>query len=140
MSIQQIQEEIEIELSKFGHDAEQITFYLIALGQKNPGLKPTDKTERNLVKGCQTKIWVNVFTQHQLVYLSIDSNTVITKGLGSLLIRLFSGQPVDKILSTDLNAFSQKSFRKFMGGQRSDGFNAMVRHLKMIVKQFSAGI
>jgi cysteine desulfuration protein SufE len=95
----------------------------------------SDKTDQNLVKGCQTKVWFKAFIQNSKVYLTIDSNTIITKGLGSLLVRLFNGQKPEDILQADLHSFQRIDFNSFMGSQRSNGLNHMIHHLRIIVNQ-----
>ena len=135
MSIDQAQSSINEEIAKLNGDAERIVFYLLTLGQRNPGMESSYRTEENLVKGCHTKIWFRTATRNNRVYLSVDSNTMITKGLGSLLVRLLDGQRPDDILNADLQLFFQKQFARYMGSDRSDGFNRMIRHLKVAVGQ-----
>jgi cysteine desulfuration protein SufE len=135
MTVSQIEKEIEGEISKFNGDIEGITFYLITLGQRNLGMVPSDKTDQNLVRGCQTKVWFKAFIQDSRVYLTVDSNTIISRGLGSLLARLFNGQKPEDILKADLQCFQRDDFNSFMGSQRSNGLNHMIHHVRIIVTQ-----
>jgi cysteine desulfuration protein SufE len=133
MSIEQIKKEIEEEISKFDGDIERITFYLITLGQRNVGMGDRDKNDQNVVKGCQAKIWLKAFIQNDKVLLSIDSNTIIIKGMGSILVRLFNGQKPEDILYADMQSSQLDDFNRFVGDHRSNGLKYMINYLKQIV-------
>jgi cysteine desulfuration protein SufE len=94
------------------------------------------KTEDNIVKGCQSKVWLSARLENDKVYFEADSNTAITKGLVSLLLRIFSGQSPDNILSADLNFMSKIGMERFIGTQRSNGFAAMIKQIKMYALAF----
>ncbi len=104
--------------------------YLMDLGEKVPPLPEEHKVDHNLVKGCQSKVWLTVEQKKDGVYFSADSNTAITKGLVSLLIRIFNGHTPGEILLADL-FFTQKiGMDRFIGTQRSNGFAAMIQRMK----------
>ena len=131
MSIQEIQDEIIQEFSLLDGDMEMTVFYLMELGQKLPPMKESDKTEENIVKGCQSKVWLTTQMMGDKVHFSADSNTAITKGLVSLLVRVFSNQTPEAILQADLYFPSKIGMERFIGTQRSNGFAAMVKQIKM---------
>src|SRR4051812_38909451 len=98
MTISQAQYEIIQEFSLLDGDMEMTVFYIMELGQKLPDMPAVDKTEDNVVKGCQSKVWLTARLEHDHLYFTADSNTAITKGLVSLLIRIFNDQSPDDIL------------------------------------------
>lgn len=135
-SISEIQDEIISEFSLLDSDMEMTVFYIMELGQKLPDMNPADKTEVNEVKGCQSKVWLTAKLENDKVYFSADSNTAITKGLVSLLVRIFNGQPPEAILNADLYFMHKIGMERFIGTQRSNGFAAMIRQMKLYALAF----
>jgi cysteine desulfuration protein SufE len=135
-TIADIQEEIISEFSLLDGDQEMTVLYIMELGQKLPDMDDDKKTEDNIVKGCQSKVWLSARLENDKVYFEADSNTAITKGLVSLLLRIFSGQSPDNILSADLNFMSKIGMERFIGTQRSNGFAAMIKQIKMYALAF----
>lgn len=135
-SIAAVQEEIINEFSLLDGDQEMTVLYIMELGQKLPDMKADDKTEGNIVKGCQSKVWLSGKMNNDRVYFSADSNTAITKGLVSLLLRIFSGQKPTDILNAELNFMSKIGMERFIGTQRSNGFAAMIKQIKLYALAF----
>jgi cysteine desulfuration protein SufE len=131
MTISQIQDEIISEFSLLDGDMEMTVFYIMELGQKLPDMPESDKTEENIVKGCQSKVWLTAKLDNDLIYFAADSNTAITKGLVSLLIRIFNGQSPEAILNSDLYFMNRIGMERFIGTQRSNGFAAMIKQMKL---------
>jgi cysteine desulfuration protein SufE len=131
MTINEIQDEIINEFSLLDGDMEMTVFYIMELGQKLPTMPEEDKTEENIVKGCQSKVWLTSLLQDGKVYFFADSNTAITKGLVSLLTRIFNGQAPESILSSDLYFMHKIGMERFIGTQRSNGFAAMIKQMKL---------
>lgn len=136
MTISQIQDEIISEFSLLDGDMEMTVFYIMELGQKLPDMAETSKTEDNIVKGCQSKVWLTANVENDKIYFTADSNTAITKGLVSLLIRIFSGQSANDILSADLYFMNKIGMERFIGTQRSNGFAAMIKQMKLYALAF----
>ena len=136
MSIDQVQDEIVNEFSLLDGDMEMTVFYIMELGQKLPVMNESDKTEDNIVKGCQSKVWLTADIQNDKIHFSADSNTAITKGLVSLLVRIFSNQTPEDILETDLYFMHKIGMERFIGTQRSNGFAAMIRQMKLYALAF----
>ncbi len=130
-SISDIQNEIIEEFSFLGDDRESTIFYIMELGQKLPELDDTYKVEENIIKGCQSKVWLRANLEGDRVIYEADSNTEITKGLISLLIRVLSGQNVDNILNTDLYFIEKIGMGQIIGSQRSNGLIAMIKQMKL---------
>jgi cysteine desulfuration protein SufE len=131
MTTTEIQEEIINEFSLLDGEMEMTVFYIMELGQKLPAFSEEDKTEDNIVKGCQSKVWLTAKMENDLLYFSGDSNTAITKGLVSLLIRIFNGQTPQTILHTDLFFIQRIGMERFIGTQRSNGFASMIKQMKL---------
>lgn len=135
-SISEIQDEIISEFSLLDGDMEMTVFYIIELGQKLPEMMEADKTEDNIVKGCQSKVWLTARHEDGKIFFTADSNTAITKGLVSLLVRIFNGQSPDTILSSTLYFMQKIGMERFIGTQRSNGFAAMIKQMKLYALAF----
>jgi len=136
MTVNQIQDEIINEFSLLDGDMEMTVLYIMELGQKLPIMNEGDKTEDNIVKGCQSKVWLTAKQNDGKVFFSGDSNTAITKGLVSLLIRIFNGQSPETILNADLYFMKKIGMERFIGTQRSNGFASMIKQIKLYAFAF----
>ncbi|UII27071.1 SufE family protein [Fulvivirga maritima] len=130
-SIKDIQDQIIQEFSILDGDMEMTNFYIMELGQKLTPMKEEDKTDDNIVKGCQSKVWLTAWLDDNKVFFGADSNTAITKGLVSLLTRIFSGQTPDDIINAELYFPQEIGMDRFIGTQRSNGFGAMIKQMKL---------
>jgi cysteine desulfuration protein SufE len=135
-SINSIQDEIINEFSLLDGDMEMTVFYIMELGQKLPLMKEELKTEDNIVKGCQSKVWMTAHMEDDKIFFEADSNTAITKGLVSLLVRIFNGQSPENILNTDLYFMHKIGMERFIGTQRSNGFASMIKQMKLYALAF----
>ena len=129
--IDDIQNEIIEEFSLLEGDPEMTNFYIMELGEKLPPLDDSLKTEHYVVKGCQSKVWLVPERKDDRLSFKADSNSAITKGLVSLLVRIFSGQRPDDILEADLYFIDKIGMNRFIGTQRSNGFAAMIKQMKL---------
>jgi cysteine desulfuration protein SufE len=136
MTINQIQDEIIQEFSLLDGDMEMTVFYIMELGQKLPEMPEEAKTDENIVKGCQSKVWLMSAMEGDKIHFIADSNTAITKGLVSLLIRIYDGQTPENILHSDLYFMSRIGMERFIGTQRSNGFAAMIKQMKLYALAF----
>ena len=136
MTINQIQDEIIQDFSLLDGDMEMTVFYIMELGQKLPDMPESEKTDDNIVKGCQSKVWLTANLEDDQVLFRADSNTAITKGLVSLLTRIFNGQTPEAILGADLYFMSKIGMDRFIGTQRSNGFAAMIKQMKLYALAF----
>ena len=131
MSITKIQNDIIEEFSVFEDWMEKYE-YMIELGKSLPVIDQIHKTEQNIIKGCQSKVWLSYKVKDGKLFFSGDSNTSITKGLLSLLIKVFSGQSPKDILESKLYFINQTGLCRFIGTQRSNGLEAMENKFKII--------
>jgi cysteine desulfuration protein SufE len=136
MTVNETQNEIINEFSLLDGDMEMTVFYIMELGQKLPTMPEAEKIEENIVKGCQSKVWLTAKLQNEKVFFAGDSNTAITKGLVSLLVRIFNGQTPETILNADLYFMQKIGMDRFIGTQRSNGFAAMIKQMKIYALAF----
>jgi cysteine desulfuration protein SufE len=136
VTINQIQDQIISDFSLLDGDMEMTVFYIMELGQKLPDMPESEKTEENIVKGCQSKVWLTASLHNNRIQFRADSNTAITKGLVSLLTRIFNGQAPDDILKADLYFMNRIGMDRFIGTQRSNGFAAMIKQMKLYALAF----
>ena len=135
-TIDQVQEEIIEEFALLDSDKEMTVLYIMELGQRMDEMPEQDRTEENVVKGCQSKVWLTARLDNDRVYFSADSNTAITKGLVSLLTRIFNGQTPNDILKAELHFMHKIGMDRFIGTQRSNGFAAMIKQMKLYALAF----
>ena len=136
MTINQIQDEIINDFSLLDGDMEMTVFYIMELGQKLPEMPESEKTDQNIVNGCQSKVWLTAALDGNRIFFQADSNTAITKGLVSLLARIFNGQAPDDILRAELYFMNRIGMDRFIGTQRSNGFAAMIKQMKLYALAF----
>ncbi|MFY0685510.1 MAG: SufE family protein [Cyclobacteriaceae bacterium] len=131
MTIQDKQEEIIEEFSLLDGDMEMSINYLMELGEQLPSFPEEKRNDDYIVKGCQSKVWLNAELSDNLVRFDADSNTAITKGLVRLLVRVFENEKPDNILASDIHFPSKIGMGRFIGTQRSNGFSAMIKQIKL---------
>lgn len=131
ITINQIQDEIIDEFSILGDDPESMIYYIMETGQKLDPLDDKDKIEENLITGCQSKVWLVANTDVDRLIFNADSNTDITKGLISLLIRVLSGQTIDEVLNAELYFIDRIGMNRIIGSQRSNGLTSMIKQIKL---------
>jgi len=137
-SIEEIQKEIVEEFAFLSEDRESTIFYIMELGQKLPKLEDKYKIDENIIKGCQSKVWLTAQLIDDRVTFNADSNTDITKGLISLLIRIFSNQKADDIIDSDLFFIEKIGMGNIIGSQRSNGLLAMIKQMKLYALAYKA--
>lgn len=132
------QNDIVDEFAMLDGDMEMTINYIMELGEQLPGFPDSLRTEENIVKGCQSKVWMTARvdeTGH--IHFSADSNTAITKGLVSLLIRVLSEEKSETILNEEIFFPEKIGMSRFIGTQRSNGFAAMIKQMKIYALAFS---
>ena len=131
MSIKVRQEEIIEEFGLLDGDLEMSINYLIELGDQLAPFPVNNKIDDFIVKGCQSKVWLFAQEEDQRVIFHADSNTVVTKGLVSLLVRVLSGHRAEDILNEDIYFPDKIGMGRFIGSQRTNGFSAMIKQMKL---------
>lgn len=129
MTIKEKQDEI-VEEFAFLDDWEQKYEYIIDLGKQLPPLPDEVKTHENLIKGCQSKVWIDVkFEDGKLNFLA-DSDGILPKGIVSLLVSIYSGHSTAEILDSDFDFISQIGLQEFLSPSRANGLMAMTKQIK----------
>lgn len=129
-SIQDIQDEIVSEFEILGDDKESTIYYIMELGGSLDKFPEEEKIEDNIIKGCQSKVWLTATENEGKIHFLADSNTDITKGLISLLIRVLDKRKPEEILKTDLDFLQKIGMGNIIGTQRSNGLGAMIQQMK----------
>ena len=130
MEIKEIQEEIIDEFSMFD-DWMQRYEYMIELGKSLPLIKEEFKTDDNIIKGCQSKVWLHAEMQDDKLHFEADSDAFIARGIIGLLIRILSDQDPETIAKADLFAIDQIGLKEHLSPNRANGLSNMIKKLKM---------
>jgi cysteine desulfuration protein SufE len=104
--------------------------YIIELGKKLPVLEEKYKVEENMIKGCQSAVWLIADHRDGKVFFKADSDAVIVKGLVSMLVRVLSGHTPDEIIHAKLDFIEQIGMMTHLAQTRSNGLLAMIRQMK----------
>ena len=137
MNIQAIQEEIIDEFSMFD-DWDERFQYVIDLGKSLPLIDQKFKTEDNIIKGCQSKVWLHADEQDGKLVFTADSDAIITKGIIAVLIRTFSNQKPKDILEADTTFIDQIGLKEQLSPTRANGLVSMIKQIKLYALGFEA--
>ena len=111
--------------------------YLIELGKELEPMPDADKTDQNIIKGCQSQVWLTANFADGLVTFRADSDAIITKGIIGLLVKVLSGLPPKEIIDADLHFIDAIGLRENLSPTRSNGLVSMVKQIKMYALAFS---
>lgn len=136
MEIKDIQEEIVDEFSMFDDWMERYE-YIIELGKNLPLIKEESKTEENLIKGCQSKVWLQGEKKDDKIVFTADSDAILTKGIIALLIRTFSNQKASDILEADMSFIDKIGLKEHLSPTRANGLVSMIKNIKMYALAFN---
>ena len=129
MTLEEKQQEIIDEFTIFDDWMDKYN-YLIELSRDLPDMNPKNKTEDNLIEGCQSKVWLNAEMDGQNLVFEADSDAIITKGIIALLIRVLSGRSPEEIKNADLHFIDDIGLKENLSPTRSNGLLAMVNKIK----------
>ena len=135
--IKDIEDEIVDEFSIYDDWMDKYS-YIIELGNEMEPLPEGDKTEENLIKGCQSQVWFVTSMEDGKLFFKADGDAIITKGLAGLLIRVFSGQTPEDILAADLTFIDEIGLSQHLSPTRSNGLLSMVKQIKLYALAYSA--
>ena len=111
--------------------------YLIELGKSVPKISDKNKNEDNIIKGCQSKVWLHAEKENNLIKFYADSDAIITKGIISLLIRTFSNQNPSDIINANTDFIDKIGLRQHLSANRANGLNNMIKKIKYYAIAFS---
>ncbi len=123
------QDEIIKEFSQLS-DWLETYHYLITLGKKIKPLDEQYKTEENMLNGCQSSVWIAMSQENEILTFAIDSDSLIIKGILSLLLRVLNNKPADEIASADLYFIEKIGLPTHLSPARVDGLMAIINHIK----------
>ena len=137
MTINEIQDEI-IEDFELFDDWEGKYEYIIDLGKKLPELADEHKKDENIIKGCQSVVWLHAYEEDGKVFYEADSQAIIVKGLVSMLTKVLSGQPAEEIMKADLYFIDKVGLASHLAQTRSNGLVAMLKQMKNYALAFTS--
>jgi len=130
MTIKEIQEEIIDEFSMFD-DWMQRYEYIIELGKSVPLIDSKYKLDENLIKGCQSKVWLFSELENDTVNFTADSDAILTKGIVALLLRVYSDQKPSAILESNTDFIDKIGLKEHLSPTRANGLVSMIKQIKM---------
>lgn len=137
MTIKEIQNEIIDEFSMFD-DWMQRYEYIIELGKSLPLIKEEYKTDENLIKGCQSKVWLQGEQKDEKIVFTADSDAILTKGIIAILIRAFSNQKASDIINADTEFIDEIGLKEHLSATRANGLVSMIKNIKMYALAFDS--
>ncbi len=129
-SILIIQKEIIDEFSQFEDWMDKYE-YMIELGKSLPVIDKKHKTNKNIISGCQSKVWIHAELKENKILYTADSDAIITKGIIALLLRVFSQQHPKDIISANTSFIDEIGLKEHLSPTRANGLLSMIKQLKM---------
>ena len=134
MELYEVENAIVEEFSMFDEWLDKYE-YLIDMGKSLEGFPEEKKTEDRLIKGCQSRVWLDYEVREGKVYFSADSDAIITKGIISLLIRIYSGRTPKEILSSDFSVVEKIGLRENLSPTRANGLVSMIEKIRSVAAE-----
>ena len=136
MTLAEKQQELLDELALFQDWTERYE-YVIGLGKKLPPMDETSKTPEHLIKGCQSQVWLDASFEDGVVRYQADSDSVITKGMIALFVRVLDGETPDSVLTADMGFIDQTGLKEHLAPTRANALNLMATQMKQRALAFS---
>jgi len=133
--IKDIEQEIIDEFSVYEDWLEKYE-YIIELGKDLSLVDEQKKVDENLIKGCQSRVWLSANLENEKVIFKADSDAIITKGIIALLLRVLSGQKPEDIINADLKYIDNIGLKEHLSPTRSNGLVSMIKQIKMYALAF----
>ncbi|MEP0710477.1 MAG: SufE family protein [Algoriphagus sp.] len=130
-SIQEVQDEIVSDFEILGDDKESPIYYIMEIGGSLEEFPDSERIEENTIKGCQSKVWLIAKEKDGKIHFQADSNTDITKGLITLLLRVLNYRSPEEIINAELDFVERIGMGSIIGSQRSNGFASMIKQIKL---------
>lgn len=130
MTIKEVQDEIIDEFLMFDDWAERYE-YIIDLGKSLPMIDEQYKTDANLIRGCQSKVWLHAEQNDGKIEFTADSDAILTKGVIAIMIRVFSGQNSQDILDASTDFVDEIGLKEHLSPTRANGLVSMIKQIKM---------
>jgi cysteine desulfuration protein SufE len=135
MTIKELQEEIIDEFELFDDWMERYE-YIIELGKSLPLINSENKITDNLIFGCQSNVWLHAEKKEDKIIFTADGDAILTKGIISLLIRIYSNQTPKTIIETNANFIDVIGLKEHLSPTRANGLVAMIKRIKYFALKF----
>ncbi|WP_312324180.1 SufE family protein [Soonwooa sp.] len=129
MTIKEKQQELVDEFAFLG-DWEDKYEYIIDLGKSLKPISEDKKTDENLIKGCQSKVWIDARFEDGKLFFDADSDGILPKGIVSMLVSIYSGHSTQEIMDSDFDFISEIGLQEFLSPSRANGLMAMTKQIK----------
>ena len=136
MNIIEVQNEIVEEFSLFEDWMERYE-YMIELGKSIELIDPNNKVDANLIKGCQSKLWLHAELKEDKLIFKADSEAIITKGIAAVLLRVFSNQTPKNIIEANLEFIDKIGLKEHLSPTRANGLLSMIKQIKYYALAFN---
>ncbi len=136
MNIKEIEQQIIDEFNVFEDWMDKYN-YLIEIGRECPIIDEKDKKEENLIKGCQSRVWVSAKLDNGKMDIKADSDAVITKGIITLLLRVYNNQDPQEVYDSELSFIDEIGLKTHLSPTRSNGLLSMIKQIKLYALAFT---
>lgn len=133
-TLQEIENEVIDEFSMFDEWLDKYE-YLIELGKSLKDYPESDKIDGKLIKGCQSRVWLDYKVADGKIFFNADSDAIITKGIISLLIRIYSGRTPQEILSSDFSVVDRIGLKENLSPTRAGGLASMIEKIREVAAE-----
>lgn len=138
MSIEAKTEELLDELGLFQDWSERYE-YVIGLGKKLAPMPEEKQTEEKLIKGCQSQVWLDAFFEDGVMRYQADSDSLITKGMVALFVRVLDGETPEAVLRADMGFIDKTGLKEHLAPTRANALNLMATQMKQRALEYAAG-
>ena len=111
--------------------------YIIDLGKSLPVIKTQYKTQENIIRGCQSKVWLYAENIDNKLIFTADSDAIITKGIIAILIRTFSNQSAEEIINAKTDFIEKIGLKEHLSQTRANGLSSMIKQIKLYAVAYS---
>ena len=133
-SLKEVEEDIIEEFAEFDEWLDKYE-YIIDLGKSLDSYPEDKKTDEYLIKGCQSRVWLDAKMENGVLVFNADSDAIITKGIISLLIRIYSGRTPEEILSSDFSVVEKIGLKENLSPTRANGLVSMIQTMKKLASE-----
>ena len=137
MTIKEIQQEIIDEFSMFEDWMERYE-YIIDLGKSLPLIDDDFKVDKNLIKGCQSKVWLHAELKNDVLIFTADSDAILTKGIVAILLRVLDGQNPKDIIDAKMSFIDEVGLKEHLSPTRANGLVSMIKQIKLYAIAFQS--
>lgn len=134
MTLKEAEEAVVDEFSMYDEWLDKYE-YLIELGKNLKDYPESAKTDDKLIKGCQSRVWLDYYVQDGKVFFQADSDAIITKGIISLLIGIYSGRTPSEIASSDFSVVEKIGLKENLSPTRANGLVSMIAKIRQVAQE-----